>query len=42
MALTAILLLGRLAFPWWSQVRRRYGPEIDRWAAQLREPLDEH
>lgn len=38
MALTALLPLGGLALPWWGQVRRRHGPELDRWAARLREP----
>ncbi|HSK76736.1 MAG TPA: hypothetical protein VLQ45_09780, partial [Thermoanaerobaculia bacterium] len=36
-ALTAILPFGGLALPWWGEVRRRYGSEIDRQAARLRE-----
>ncbi len=36
-ALTAVLPLGGLALPWWGQVRHRRGPELDRWAARLRE-----
>ncbi len=36
-ALTAILPLGALALPWWGQVRHQRGPELDRWAARLRE-----
>jgi len=40
MAVTAVLPLGGLALPWWTLVRRRYGPEIARQAVQLRELPD--
>jgi hypothetical protein len=38
LAVTAILPLGGLAVPAWIRMRHRHGPELDQWAAQLREP----
>ncbi|HKH44327.1 MAG TPA: hypothetical protein VKM72_06670 [Thermoanaerobaculia bacterium] len=38
LAVTAILPLGGLAIPAWIRLRHRHGPELDRWAALLREP----
>jgi hypothetical protein len=38
LALTALLPLGGLAVPIWIRLRHRCGPDLDRWAARLREP----
>jgi hypothetical protein len=38
-SLTAILPFGGLALPWWGQIRHRRGPELNLWAARLREPM---